>query len=106
VRLSDKRSPGQPAYDDAEALKEVRRIRAAHPKWTRTKAALHYAASHPEEKASPSSIARRLADKLRRQDGIAPGRRSTRRRLLEELSKTLWQAIQIVDSLAKLEDEK
>jgi hypothetical protein len=107
VRLADKRSsPGQPAYDDAEAMKEVRRIRAAHPKWSRTKAALQYAQQHPEEKASVSSVARRLADKIRREDGVPVQRRSKRKRLLERLNKALMAVYLIADELSRLEDEK
>ena len=106
MQLSGKQSPGQPAYHDAEALREIRQIMWKHPKWSITKAAMHYAAAHPEEKASTASIARRLGDKLRRQMGKPPQPRALRKRLLNDLIKTLVRALWILEELSKLEDQK
>ncbi len=104
--MSGKRSAGQPAYGDAEALKEIRKIRHEHPKWSITKAALAYAASHPEEKANPTSVARRLADKLRRQMGQPQRPRAHRHRLLQDLQRALYQTLKILEELLKLEGRR
>lgn len=101
--MNGKRSRGQPAYNDDRAIEEVRRIRLEHPKWSITKAALHYAKEHPEEKANPSSVARRLADKLRRKMGRPIQPRARRHRLLRELRSALLQALHVLEELINLD---
>jgi hypothetical protein len=44
---------GQPAYQDDDAIEEIRRMRREHPKWILNKAALTYANAHLEDKANP-----------------------------------------------------
>jgi len=104
--LNGKRSRGQPAYKDDAALEEIRRIRRDHPKWSITKAALHYANDHPEEKATPASVARRLADKLRRKMGVPVQPRARRDRLLQELRSALLKALHALEELINLEGRK
>ena len=104
--MNAKRSRGQPAYDDDKALEEIRRIRLHHPKWSITKAALHYAGEHPEEKATAASVARRLADKLRRKMGRPTQPRARRARLLQELRSALLKALSVLEALINLEGGK
>jgi hypothetical protein len=51
--------------DDTAALEAIRALLVAHPKWKPYTAALFYARKNPEKGATPESVARRLAKKLK-----------------------------------------
>jgi hypothetical protein len=88
-----KRKPGGGSHgsDDAEAKKQVRAIMAAHPKWKHYAAALKYAQTLPASTTKPESIARRIADKLKREDGVFQ-RRAATKKMLRELEVFLFAA--------------
>lgn len=100
-----KRSAGKPSRDDTAALAGVRQIRAAQPRLSYRAAALRYAQAHPEEGVQTASTARRLADKLKTEDGQPPQRRATRRRLLQDLGALLVKAVYVVDALIAMEKD-
>ena len=97
---------GRPLKDDAPALREVRRILAEHPRWSRSKAALHYAQQNPEKETQPASTARRLADKLRQESGIPRRQKALRRKTLEQLAELLAACTDVVNRLLRLERDE
>ncbi len=103
--MARKRSVGKPRHNDTKALEGVRRIRRAKPRLSYRAAALEYALKHPEKEVQPASTARRLADKLRVQDGLPPQPRATRKKLLQDLRNVMVKALSIVDALAGMEQE-
>jgi hypothetical protein len=103
--LADPESPkagtaGRPPIDDTAALEAVRQLRITNRRLSYHAAALRYAKSLPVEPdaAKPESVARRLADKLRKKDGVRQ-RRANRKRKIEEVQALLWRAFQILQEL-------
>ncbi len=86
-------------------MKEIRRIRATHPKQTVSSAARAYAERHPEE-ATEDSVARRLAGKVRLRMGQPPKARALRERYLQDLRRALHAALDIIEKLIALERRK
>ena len=94
---------GHPFHPDAEKLLAVRKIKAEHPKWHYYTAALRFAEEHPEPDAKPTSTARRLARKLKQEDGVPTKRNRTRKVLLREIEELLSRAALIAGYLRKFE---
>jgi hypothetical protein len=101
--LAEPRSPdagtaGRPPLDDTAALEAVRHLRAANRRLTYHAAALRYARSLPAEPGAskPESVARRLADKLRKQDGVRQ-RKANTKHMLREVQKLLYQAYLLLE---------
>jgi hypothetical protein len=103
--LAEPQSPdagtaGRPPLDDTAALEAVRSLRAANRRLTYHAAALRYARSLPVEPGAskPESVARRLADKLRKQDGVRQ-RKANTRHTIQQVQALLYQAYRLLDQL-------
>ena len=103
--MAEPRSPeagtaGRPPLDDTSALEAVRLLRAANRRLAYHAAALRYARSLPAEPGAskPESVARRLADKLRKQDGVRQ-RKANAQRTLQEVQQLLIQAFRLLEKL-------
>lgn len=70
----------------------MRRIRSEHPRWTYHAAARYYAEKNPPSDIQPASLARRLADKLKREDGVDK-RKATTKQLLQGLEQLLLHTL-------------
>ena len=99
-RSPDAGTAGRPPLDDTAALEAVRSLRAANRRLSYHAAALRYARGLPAEPGAskPESVARRLADKLRKQDGVRQ-RKANTRRMTQEALALLYQALLLLEKI-------